>query len=110
MVIESAQPAKTSEDEGEQVYIYTSFTGGMMFGRNIMMLTNKLGTVLKAYGIEFQLVDLATSEKAKKLWVRSSKGRKLPGVIKGYDIVGNYEEIMEAHEYGEVKQMIDDFI
>ncbi|KAK9446958.1 uncharacterized protein V1518DRAFT_368446, partial [Limtongia smithiae] len=86
--------------------LYTSFTGGNMFGRNIMQMSNKLAAVLRANGVPFEPIDIATDEKAKKLWARQSKGRKLPGVVKGQDIVGNYEEIMEANEYGEVQQMI----
>ncbi|KAK7204810.1 hypothetical protein BZA70DRAFT_280056 [Myxozyma melibiosi] len=109
-VAAAAAPAAPEVDESEKIYIYTSLTGGIMFGRNIMMLTRKLQTILQVYGIEFQVVDIATNEKAKKLWARQSKGRKLPGVIKGFDIVGNYEEIAESHEYGEVQMLIEEFV
>ncbi|KAK9320635.1 hypothetical protein V1517DRAFT_295041 [Lipomyces orientalis] len=103
-------PAASAVDEDSKVYIYTSFTGGGMFGRNIMTATNRLQLILKSNGIAFELVDLATNEQAKKLWARSSRGKKLPGVVKGKDIVGNYEDIEEANEFGEVQQLIAEFV
>ncbi|KAK9479954.1 hypothetical protein V1514DRAFT_277396, partial [Lipomyces japonicus] len=96
--------------EPEELYIYTSFTGGTIFGRNILQGTNRLELILKAYGYKFQVVDVATNEKAKKLWARSSKGKKLPGVIKGQDIVGNWEDFEAANEFGEVNILVDEFV
>ncbi|KAJ8100396.1 hypothetical protein POJ06DRAFT_222513 [Lipomyces tetrasporus] len=105
-----ATSAPSAVDEDSKVYIYTSFTGGGMFGRNIMTATNRLQLILKSNGIAFELVDLATNERAKKLWARSSRGKKLPGVVKGKDIVGNYEEIEDANEFGELQQLIAEFV
>ncbi|KAK9240510.1 hypothetical protein V1525DRAFT_336978 [Lipomyces kononenkoae] len=108
--VDQVPAGNTSADEDKKLYIYTSFTGGGMFGRNIMTATNRLKLILKANNLAFEIVDLATNEQAKKLWARSSRGKKLPGVVKGKDIVGNYEDIEEANEFGEVQQLIAEFV
>jgi glutaredoxin len=70
----------------------------------------RIETLLKAQGIKYQLVDLATDEHAKKVWRWRGKGRKLPGVVRveedGEKIVGAIEELEEANEYGELKQLV----
>ena len=45
-------------------------------------------TILKANKIPFRAVDCATDEKARMLWGRRSKGRKLPGLVKFGSIIG----------------------
>ncbi|KAK9364802.1 hypothetical protein V1509DRAFT_572298 [Lipomyces kononenkoae] len=104
-------PAESNDDDTKSpIFIFTSFSGGGTFGRNITTATNRLELILKANNISYELVDLATNEQAKKLWARSSRGKKLPGVVKGKDIVGNYEDIEEANEFGEVQQLIAEFV
>jgi hypothetical protein len=70
----------------------------------------RIETLLKANKIGYEIVDLATDEKAKKVWRRHGKGRKLPGVVRvtedGETIVGGLEELDEANEYGELKQLV----
>ena len=65
---------------------------------------------MQANKIGYELVDLATDEKAKKVWRWHGKGRKLPGVVRvtedGETIIGGLEELEEANEYGELKQLI----
>jgi hypothetical protein len=65
---------------------------------------------LKANKITYQIVDLATDEKAKKVWRWKGKGRKLPGVVRISEgdetVVGTLEELEEANEYGELKQLV----
>ena len=65
---------------------------------------------MQANKIGYELVDLATDEKAKKVWRWHGKGRKLPGVVRvtedGETILGGLEELEEANEYGELKQLI----
>jgi len=65
---------------------------------------------LKANKIGYELIDLATDEKAKKVWRWHGKGRKLPGVVRvtedGETIIGGLEELEEANEYGELKQLV----
>ncbi|KAK9328381.1 hypothetical protein V1520DRAFT_356996 [Lipomyces starkeyi] len=109
-VLDATTTVPFAIDEDSKVYIYTSFTGGGMFGRNIMTATNRLQLILRSNNIGFEIIDLATNEQAKKLWARSSKGKKLPGIVKGKDIVGNYEDIEEANEFGELQQLIAEFV
>jgi hypothetical protein len=66
--------------------------------------------LLKAHGINYEIIDLATDENAKKVWRWRGKGRKLPGVVRvtqdGETVVGTLEELDEANEYGELKQLV----
>jgi hypothetical protein len=66
--------------------------------------------LLKANKIGYELIDLATDEKAKKVWRWHGKGRKLPGVVRvtedGEKIIGGLDELEEANEYGELKQLV----
>jgi hypothetical protein len=65
---------------------------------------------LKAQKIGYEIVDLATDERAKKVWRWHGKGRKLPGVVRvtedGEVVIGGLEELEEANEYGELKQLV----
>jgi hypothetical protein len=103
------------------LYLYTSLTAG---SSHIITATSRLETILKANKIPFRALDVATDEKARMLWGRRSKGKKLPGLVKFGSIVGvglmiqyviycvanrarqDLEEIEEWNEYGELKQHI----
>ena len=65
---------------------------------------------MKAQKIGYEIVDLATDERAKKVWRWHGKGRKLPGVVRVTDdgevVIGGLEELEEANEYGELKQLV----
>ena len=67
---------------------------------------------MQANKIGYELVDLATDEKAKKVWRWHGKGKKLPGVVRvtedGETIIGGLEELEEANEYGELKKLVLD--
>jgi hypothetical protein len=67
------------------LYLYTSLTAG---SSHIITATSRLETILKANRIPFQALDVATDEKARMLWGRRSKGKKLPGLVKYGTIVG----------------------
>lgn len=67
------------------LYLYTSLTAG---SSHIITATSRLETILKANKIPFRALDVATDEKARMLWGRRSKGRKLPGLVKFGNIVG----------------------
>lgn len=67
------------------LYLYTSLTAG---SSHIITATSRLETILKANKIPFRALDCATDEKARMLWGRRSKGRKLPGLVKFGTIVG----------------------
>lgn len=70
----------------------------------------RIETILKAQKIGYEIVDLATDERAKKVWRWHGKGRKLPGIVRvtedGEIIIGGLEELEEANEYGELKQLV----
>lgn len=70
----------------------------------------RIETLLKAHQINYEIIDLATDEKAKKVWRWHGKGRKLPGVVRvtedGETVVGSLEELDDANEYGELKQLV----
>lgn len=76
------------------VYIYTSLAGGMQ----IMQRTNRLTTIMQANGVKFEYKDLGTDEEAKKLWRRYALGKTLPGVVRGDDFIGNWQEVDELNE------------
>lgn len=65
---------------------------------------------MKAQKIGYEIVDLATDERAKKVWRWHGKGKKLPGVVRvtedGETVIGGLEELEEANEYGELKQLV----
>lgn len=42
------------------------------------------------------------------IWGRRSRGRKLPGLVKYAQVIGDLEQIEEWNEYGELKEQIDD--
>jgi hypothetical protein len=70
----------------------------------------RIETLLKAQKIGYEIIDLATDENAKKVWRWRGKGRKLPGVVRvtadGENVIGGLEELDQANEYGELKQLI----
>ncbi|KAL9616524.1 MAG: hypothetical protein Q9160_008617 [Pyrenula sp. 1 TL-2023] len=100
-VTPSSTPKSYSSDS--TLYLYTSLTAG---SSHIITATSRLETILKANRIPFKALDVATDEKARMLWGRRSKGRKLPGLVRYGSIVGDLEEIEEWNEFGELKQQI----
>lgn len=88
--------------ESLPVYIYTSLAGGMQ----IITRTNRLVTILQANGIKFEHRDLGTDEEAKKLWRRYAQGKTLPGVVRGDDFIGNWEDIEEVNEDYRLKEVL----
>lgn len=67
------------------LYLYTSLTAG---SSHIITATSRLETILKANKIAFRAIDCATDEKARQLWGRRAKGKKLPGLVKYGQVVG----------------------
>ncbi|AJV21839.1 hypothetical protein H793_YJM1307F00081 [Saccharomyces cerevisiae YJM1307] len=95
-------------NEKEPVYIYTSLAGG---GFHMIPRTNRLSTILTANRIPFTYRDLGTDDEARKVWKTFSKGRSLPGVVRGHnDLIGNWEEIEEANEDYKLRELIYDII
>ncbi|KAJ9614253.1 hypothetical protein H2200_002389 [Cladophialophora chaetospira] len=95
--------AATSYSTDPTLFLYTSLTAG---SSHIITATSRLETILKANKIPFRALDCATDEKARMLWGRRSKGRKLPGLVKYGEIIGDLEQIEEWNEYGELKEQI----
>jgi len=91
--------------ESQPIYIFTSLAGGAQ----IIPRTNRLATILQANGIKFEYRDLGTDEEAKKIWRRQASGKTLPGVVRGDDYVGNWQEIDEANEEYQVKDLLYSF-
>lgn len=91
--------------ELQPIYIFTSLAGGAQ----IIPRTNRLATILQANGIKFEYRDLGTDEEAKKIWRRQAAGKTLPGVVRGDDFVGNWQEIDEANEEYQVKDLLYSF-
>ncbi len=67
------------------LFLYTSLTAG---SSHIITATSRLETILKANKIPFRAIDCATDEKARMVWGRRSKGRKLPGLVRFGSVVG----------------------
>ncbi|KAJ5675277.1 uncharacterized protein N7477_005211 [Penicillium maclennaniae] len=88
------------------LYLYTSLTAG---SSHIVTATARVETILKANKLPFRAIDVATDEAARKLWGRRSKGKKLPGLVKYGNIVGDLEEIEEWNEFGELRMVVNSF-
>ncbi|KAJ5729687.1 Glutaredoxin [Penicillium malachiteum] len=86
------------------LYLYTSLTAG---SSHIVTATARIETILKANKLPFRAIDVATDEAARKLWGRRSKGKKLPGLVKYGNIVGDLEEIEEWNEFGELRMVVN---
>ncbi|KAJ5547354.1 hypothetical protein N7494_004939 [Penicillium frequentans] len=86
------------------LYLYTSLTAG---SSHIITATSRIETILKANKLPFRAIDVATDDAARKLWGRRSKGKKLPGLVKYGNIVGDLEEIEEWNEFGELRMVIN---
>lgn len=68
----------------DTLWLYTSLTAG---SSHIITATSRIETILKANKIPFKAVDIATNEKARLIWQRRSKGKKIPGLVKFNDVV-----------------------
>lgn len=78
-------------EEDPALYIFTSLTAG---SSHIVTATSRLETILRANRVPFKAVDIATDEKARRLWARrggkdeGGRIRKLPGLMQEGFIVG----------------------
>ncbi|KAI5796572.1 hypothetical protein EDC01DRAFT_45998 [Geopyxis carbonaria] len=94
-------PQPFGTEDPETWFLLTSLTSG---SSTIITATSRLEHLLKSHKIAFKAVDLATDAKAKRLWQWKGKGRRLPALVKDGVVMGNYEELEEWNEYGELKQ------
>ncbi|KAI9806675.1 MAG: hypothetical protein M1825_006132 [Sarcosagium campestre] len=104
MATSSASSTPTSYSADNKLYLYTSLTAG---SSHIITATSRLETILKANKIPFLAIDVATDEKARMLWGRRSGGKKLPGLVRGGEVVGDMEMIEDWNEYGELRENVD---
>lgn len=88
--------------ESMPIYIFTSLAGGM----KIVQRTNRLATILQANDIKFEARDLGTDEEAKKIWRRYANGKTLPGIVRGDDVIGNWQEIDEINEDYRIREVL----
>lgn len=78
-------------EDDPALYIFTSLTAG---SSHIVTATSRLETILRANRVPFKAVDIATDEKARRLWTRRAgkdeggRIRKLPGLMQEGFIVG----------------------
>lgn len=90
----TAQPLDlTALEKDPRLFLYTSLTAG---SSHIITATSRLETILKANKIPFQAIDMATDEKARRLWQRRAGGRKLPGLVKEGYVIGVCALVAEA--------------
>jgi hypothetical protein len=75
----------TALDKDPRLFLYTSLTAG---SSHIVTATSRMETILRANKIPFQAIDTATDERARKLWQRRSRGKKLPGLVKEGYVIG----------------------
>ncbi|CAH2355641.1 hypothetical protein CLIB1423_30S00474 [[Candida] railenensis] len=88
--------------EAQPVYIFTSLIGGMQ----VMSRTNRLSTILSGNQVKYTYRDLGTDEEAKKIWRRYANGKLLPGVVRGDDFIGNFQDIEDANEEYRVRELL----
>lgn len=75
----------SSLEKDPRLFLYTSLTSG---SSHIITATSRLETILKANKLPFLAIDTATDEKARRLWQRRSRGKKLPGLVKDGFVLG----------------------
>ena len=75
----------TALEKDPRLFLYTSLTAG---SSHIITATSRMETILKANKIPFQAIDIATDEKARRLWQRRAGKRKIPGLVKEGYVVG----------------------
>jgi len=72
-------------DKDPRLFLFTSLTAG---SSHIVTATSRLETILKANKLPFQAIDVATDEKARRLWGRRAGKKKLPGLVKEGYVIG----------------------
>ncbi|KAF2210851.1 hypothetical protein CERZMDRAFT_91066 [Cercospora zeae-maydis SCOH1-5] len=93
----------SSLEKDPRLFLYTSLTAG---SSHIITATSRMETILKANKIPFQAIDIATDEKARRLWQRRAGKRKIPGLVKEGYVVGDLTEVEEWNEFGELRENI----
>jgi hypothetical protein len=79
----------SSFDSDPTLYLVTSLTAG---SSHIVTATSRIETILKANKILFVGLDTATDDKARALFQRRARGRKLPLLVREGFVLGVSEE------------------
>lgn len=86
------------------LYIYLSLSAG---SSSVDTGLRVLERILKANKIPFSLIDIGTDERAKSIWSRrKGQKHKLPALVRDGQVIGDFTEIEEWNEYGELKQRL----
>ncbi|CCX11908.1 Similar to Uncharacterized protein YFR016C; acc. no. P43597 [Pyronema omphalodes CBS 100304] len=96
-------PVAFDRDESDTIFLLTSLSAG---SSTIITATTRLEHILKSNKVPFKSVDLATDDKAKRLWHWKGNGRRLPAIAKEGEVIGNYEECEDWNEHGELRIML----
>ncbi|RPB27648.1 hypothetical protein L211DRAFT_846403 [Terfezia boudieri ATCC MYA-4762] len=89
--------------DSETYFLLTSLTSGQSA---IITATSRLELLLITMKVPFVAVDVATDEKARLLWKRRGNGKRLPVVVHDGVVLGNFEDMEQANEWGELKQTL----
>ena len=92
-----------SYETSPHLYLFTSLTAG---SSHIITATSRMETILKANRIPFYAIDTATDEKARRIWTRRAKGKKIPGLVKQGMVLADIEQVEEWNEFGEIKDVL----
>lgn len=111
----------------QKVQLITSFTSSDMY---LPANTDRIEMILKVNNIPYEIVDLASNDKVKRLVKWRGKDKKMPLIVRDDEIVGvsnmtftgtdsmestmikslltdkDFDEIVDANEFDEVKQII----
>ncbi|KAK6340129.1 hypothetical protein TWF730_001900 [Orbilia blumenaviensis] len=86
------------------LYIYLSLSSG---SSTIDTGLRVLERILKANKIQFSVIDISTDDKARSIWTRrKTPKQKLPALVKDGSVIGDFTEVEEWNEYGELKQKL----
>lgn len=78
-------PVAFDRDESDTIFLLTSLSAG---SSTIITATTRLEHILKSNKVPFKSVDLATDDKAKRLWHWKGNGRRLPAIAKEGEVIG----------------------
>lgn len=93
-----------SQKQGVTVY-YSSVSGNTLWTKH----TDRVEFLLSANKIPFQSIDVSTDPEALQYMKRQSQLKnigQLPQVFRDGQFIGGKEELDEANEYGELKQLL----
>lgn len=79
-----APPDISAYDTDPTLYLFTSLAAGSSL---TFSQTARIETILKANRVAFTYADTGSDERAKALWARRSRGKRLPALVQRGEIV-----------------------